>query len=119
MLNKPILTIVAILTVSLLVTPVYAASRSPPYSNQSLYPNFNNQCQLPSYDTGFPPGGVNGQRCMSIDRSTGKANQKSQVFTTGAHCAGGTGCTVEARTSAGFNDNPVPGNSPVVWSSRP
>lgn len=120
MLNKQILAIpIAVLAVTLLIIiiPGYAASRSPPYSNQSLYPNFNNQCQLPSYDTGIPFGGVNGQRCMSIDKSTGKASQKSQVFTTGAYCARDNGCVVEARTNAGFNDNPVPGNSPIVWSS--
>lgn len=39
MLNKPILTIlVTALTIALLIIPVYAATRSPPYSNQSLYP---------------------------------------------------------------------------------
>ncbi|MEM4398420.1 MAG: hypothetical protein QXW85_00855 [Candidatus Nitrosocaldus sp.] len=118
MLSKQILAIVvAVLALTLLIIPVDAARRSPPYSNQSLYPNFNNQCQLPSYDIGVPFGGVNGQRCIAIDRSTGKANQKSQVFTTGAYCARDNGCVVEARTNAGFNDNPVPGNSPIVWSS--
>ncbi|MEM0364256.1 MAG: hypothetical protein QXS25_01640 [Candidatus Nitrosocaldus sp.] len=111
--SKQILAIVvAVLALTLLIIPVYAASRSPPYSNQSLYPNFNNQCKLPSFDSGA--GNVNGQRCMSIDRSSGKANQKSQVWVV-TNCIS-TSCVARAETSAGFNDNPVPGNSPIVRS---
>ncbi len=67
--------IAAILAISL--TTIYAASTTPPYSNQSYYPNFNNGChglwQLMA--TGW-----SWRRCLEVDKNNGEAKQLSQMW---------------------------------------